>query len=542
MTFFHDYFITIKDRIRSHRTLHSIYQPILLIIHILLYTFTSPLSNLVRLSQTFWACRVLSFKDSENYAGFTTLTAGTWPFYFRFSLALSMFGRKGVSPYLGLGNYPLKNFFYYSESLCFFRKNNNHLILISLFCWWLIHLVWLTDFSISRISIIMVMALLSTTFIGIISMINYNVMGWLFFPLALYGLQTGHWFLVGFAWLGVSFGSFTVLFIGGIFTIIASFSTHSIVPLLAYTPACIKMLLNLLPLFSSNNLIKTLADIAKIIGFSSGKEIRYKRSKAKNAFSAFDKWYYSVIIIQFLIISYCTSGYLNLYLISGFLIFLVNTTLIRFADEENMWILIFSLATSVIIQSSNISYWPILMISYWILISPLPRTQFLKELMVFRVIPTYKPLAPVNIKPILNQFAYFFKQVGYEKRIFMAFNEPAGSYAKIFDGLRFHIEFPLYIALKNKIHLFPDWLAVIQTNYIGAPNCWGREPDEVIQNLALWHADYVMIYQKDSNKLEDKWEKSGFNVISFIDCQDYFYNNIKVNWWLLESPEIHSNN
>jgi hypothetical protein len=219
----------------------------------------------------------------------------------------------------------------------------------------------------------------------------------------------------------------------------------------------------------------------------------------------------------------------------------LNSSFLRFADEENMWMLIFSLATCYVIQSTKVGNLTALLISYWILISPLPRALFLKEVIAFKRIPTFQPLAPVNIRPVMLQFEELFKSAGPEKRIYMAFNDPEGSYVKLFDGLRFHIEFPLYVASQNRIHLFPDWLAVIQTNFVGAPDCWGREPKEVIRNLTDWNADFAMIYQVNNDEIENKWQDSGFRIVSTVDGEAYESDKKKISWWLLERPVPKSN-
>ena len=149
----------------------------------------------------------------------------------------------------------------------------------------------------------------------------------------------------------------------------------------------------------------------------------------------------------------------------------------------------------------------------------------------------------------MEKFAQFFSTVNSEKKIFMAFHDPGNKYVNVFDGLRFHIEFPLYVTSKKGILLFPDWMAMIETNYIGAPNCWGREPNEVLENIKTWDADYALVYQKDLQALDPKWSNTGFKIISHVTWKENEFkskDNIwfpytDLSWWLLQPPLSLSN-
>ena len=544
MVSFNFFFNSIKEWFKTNRMFHSVYPSIRLIIHIILYTITSPITNLINLLKTFWACRVLSFKERENYAGFNTLIASILPYYYRYSLELSRFGRRGVSPNIGFGNYPMNKFFFYTESVPLFRKANNHFVLICLIGWLLSHLLWITDVNIFWVSIIMVLTLLSTTFLASLVRMNYNIMGFLFLPLALFGIQNEYWYLVGFAWLGISFGSITVLLIGGFISIAAAFMSHSLLPILAFIPACLKISINLIPLLSSFKMKGNLLDTARFIGLIRGNTVRYKRPKARETLLAFDKLYYSVVLLLFILMNYISIGYLNIYLIVGFVIFLLNSSIARFADEENIWMLILTFATYAMLQSIEGNYLLFLVFSFWLLISPYPTVLFLGRIFFKKFIPHTGSFEPKNIKPMMDKFIQFFSKVDSGGKIFMAFYDPGSKYVNVFDGLRFHIEFPLYITSKKGIHLFPDWMAVIETNYIGAPNCWGREPEEVLENIKTWDADYAMVYQKDLNELDQKWNNAGFKVINHVTWQknefkskdNIWFPYMDVSFWLLQPP------
>ncbi len=492
------------------------------------------------LVKTISACGVLNLKNASNYAGFSEHSAGTWPFYFRFSLELSRLGRKGVSPFLGFGNHNLNKFFYYTESLFFFRKFSNLLVIFSLVAWLLFHFIWLSKIHIIWILIPLFIALISTSFTGILSIINYNASGWMFFPLALYAILSQNWVLAGISWFLISFGSFTCCFVGGIFTFLAVLTTQSLLPVYAFLPALIKLSFNFLPLVSMGNPKEAFLNIAKAIGLVKTSNIRYKRAENSKKLLTENNLYYAFAIIQFIFVFYHLNSSMNIYLITGFTLFILNTSFLRFADEETIWILTLSLSTAAVIQTINENNFIGLLFSYWILISPLPRIFFLPEKHLNKFVIAIRPFKPVNIKSEMDRYYDLFKNVKPGQRILMAFKEPF-EYDDVFDGLRFHIEFPLYAATLKKIHLFPDWLAVYQTNYIGALNCWGNEPKEIIQNLSSWKADYTMIYQTDSDKIDTKWGKNGFTPISSKLFNGNFMSKQPVNWWLLEYSALKNN-
>ena len=112
-------------------------------------------------------------------------------------------------------------------------SNNSRILLktttvdFSIMCWWFL---------------VMVLILISSTFFaGAFVFLNYNALGWLFFPLGLWGMETGNYFVAGLAWLGASFGSLTVVFIASYLSLISAIRLESFAPLLALVPALLKL-------------------------------------------------------------------------------------------------------------------------------------------------------------------------------------------------------------------------------------------------------------------------------------------------------------
>ena len=138
----------------------------------------------------------------------------------------------------------------------------------------------------------------------------------------------------------------------------------------------------------------------------------------------------------------------------------------------------------------------------------------------------------------------FLSPVPQEGKVFMAFSDPQGVYENIFDGYRQLVELPAYAASRSRILFFPEWWGVFELNYEGAPEIWGRRPDEVLANLDRWETDYVIIYQQEGGVLDPEWQKAGFSKEGEFDWQAFeadfqYHKNFELGdlkWFLLKKP------
>ena len=129
-----------------------------------------------------------------------------------------------------------------------------------------------------------------------------------------------------------------------------------------------------------------------------------------------------------------------------------------------------------------------------------------------------------------------------KERILMIFDDPIVKKADIYDGYRTLTELVRYVAAEKQVHFMPDWWAVFETNYEGAPDFWGRDVESVLENIELWKADYAIIYQDSGSELEGKWEEAGFQVLNKFSWTDYDtdmqgvrpYYGATPDWWLLK--------
>ncbi len=498
-------------------------------VRLFFYPITALLTTPVRLVQTLWECRVLLNGKWGNYPHFNPHSAINSLFYWTMALNISHFGRTGISPYLGLGKYSLSKGFHYSlTSLYAYWGAGAVTLLFGMFGWWLFHLLWLDIANTEWLILVMFISLISTTFYAnTFSLQNYNVLGWLFFPLALYGLMTEQWWIAAIGWLLISFGSITIVFIGGILSLAIAIHNIQIAPLLAILPAGLKTLTHFWPNLTQGNILTTSINVLKGIG-STGKNTKYKRQSGQGM--TITRWYYALLYIQFGIAVTWTGQETYLFWI-GIAIYFINSTYARFADEQSMYMMMLSLATAILIQNGNIFLLP----SYWLLVSPAPLLAGFPSMKVLDVVPRLKPF---TIKPLLNAMEYFLKPVQKDKRVLMIFDNPDNQYEKVFDGYRVNLELPLYIATYKKVHFMPDWWGVFEVNYEDAPEFWGRNVEDVFRNIEQWKADYVVVYQDNDTELDKKWLDAGFEPLTKFCWKDYsiLLQGTKLPapiWWLM---------
>ena len=509
-----------------------------LFIRILSYPVTILFTTPIRLIQSLWNSRILlEGKDWEYYPHFKARISFNSLFYFTRALNLSKYGRSGKAPYLGLGDYSLTRCFHYSLfSLYGYWRAGAVVIIVGMFSWLCMHFAWVHEIQFSWFMLVLYLVLISTTFYAnLFGTQNYNVIGWIFFPIAIFGLVNDYYLLAGFAVFLAGFGSFTVVFLLNIIFVIVAIEQFNILPILSLLPGNFKLLLHFYPFLKQESFVIILNNVLKAIGVRS-KNNKYRRTNTKKITK--HVLYYTILYTQFIIVYYILFSKLPSLFFIGFVVFIINTTFLRFADPQSLQMQMFSLSIVEILQHPNL----FLLTSFWILASPLPMQAFSGRLeYFFDIVPKFKPF---SMKPFIDGMEEFLKEIKRGERVLLALNDPNDIYENIFDGYRTIYELPLYLAAKRDIHLLPDWWAVFELNYQGAPGFWGRDVNSVLKNIKLWKTKYVIIYQTDKPSLDSKWTDAGFKVLNKFSWKDYLqllgedipFKGEAPYWWLLKIP------
>lgn len=508
------------------------------LILVIFYPVTLIVTTPIRLFQTLWNCRVLcDGKQWRRYPHFTPQHALLSFYYHTIALNIYRYGRAGLAPYLGLGNYRLSNLFHYAlPSLYLYWKAGAVTLLSSMFIWWSSYFLWLDAVHpvfLWKI-IVIILILFSTTFYShTFACQNYNVVGWMFLPTIFYAWMNNNWMLAALACLGASFGSMTAVFLIFILSAVYSIEVLSLHPILTVIPATIKLLGHFWPNIQGGNLFKASYNIMKAIGFTRTKT-KYLRDNSMRF--GMLRTYRFLLYMQFGIILWYITGNISYLYIASFITWTLNIIGLRFADDQSLQITIVSVSAALMLNVPDQNIW--LLISFWILISPLPLVFGFKEGKYAPIVPE---LRPIDIHTILIQMEKFLAPVKKGSKVLMAFNDPRNRYEKIFDKYRSLIDSAKYISVKNEFLFLPDWWGVFELNYEGAPDFWGRDIKNIERNKDIWQADYVIVYQETRTTLDKKWAAAGFKELNHFSgnvFEDFFngylpFSGPAPDWWLL---------
>lgn len=514
------------------------------LVRLLIYPVTLLFWNPIRLAKTLWNAQILANGKWSNYNSFAAHTGLNGLFYWRQQLNFDQYGRNGKSPHVGIGNFKLSNWWHIPLTANYlYRYTGAILPLLGMFGWLGFHTLWLDlpDVAIEWGVLVLFLALISSQFYANAFIIqNYNVVGWLFFPLALWGMINGNYWVATFGWLAVSLGSLTALFIGCILSLLWSIQLFSFFPLLSVFPAVLKYLSH----FSYNeNLWNTLTLRAKAIGLTADKGVKYlRKNNSKTNISI--RFIIKIIIgLLFIIIVYIYNYNFIFMPFSIILLYIINKYMYRFADDQSFYMAMFSISIPIVMTTPS----PLILIAYWLVISPLPLFIGAHKGTKYDVPEPHKPF---YIKEILDKVNDFIDPVNKNERILLALSNPGGIYSNIFDGYRVLYESVFYIGSMNEVHVFPDWNAIQENNYEGAPEFWGRDPETVLTNVNKWKANTVLIYQNSGTEIDDIWNKFGFKLLSSFDWRDIFIDGKMPSnvthasatevpkWFLLKVPNI----
>lgn len=506
----------------------------------LFYPLISLITQPIQLIRSLLSSLVLLKGDWKYYPHFNLTPALNNFFYASRALNLKRYGRRGKSPFLGLGEYHLARCFNYTlMSLYPYASAGAVTILVSMVLFIGAQFVWLdnhVDFN--YLLMVVGMCFSSTLFYAnTFRFQNYNAVGWAFFPIGLYGMLTGNYWYALVGWFGVSLGSFTgvvlsVALTGFQFLILGMTGVWEWILILTVFPAVFKIALNFTPFINNPDSKDILKKVLGAIGASSA--VKYKRKKTKK-FNV-KKLYFLMLYIQFAIAYYFILGELPLIFIACILVNLMNSLFIRFADDQSIHMLFLSMGTALVLQAGDLYLLPF----YWLLISPLiVLTGYDHMTKVLEVPPVGKPESLKNIMQTLEEF---IAPITQEDKLYFAYADPEGAYEKVYHGYRHLIELPIYLATQRNIRCMPDWWAVFELNYEDAPEIWGTEPPEVAANMDRWESNYAVIYQIDNPTIDQKWQENGFEVVHDLDWkqfEDQFssYKKLKIKglkWWLIK--------
>ena len=432
---------------------------------------------------------------------------------------IEKWGHFGVSKNIANGHFKLATWFHIKHFSIKAYAQHSYLTTIggvaiwvfSFFSWpismgYQYELFWIMNLS------IILLLFSSMTFYQAFLYQNYNILGWMLFPIffsALYHTQFGLLTLITAIMACVSLTS--VIF-ASVFVLFSFFKTQNIICLLSFIPAGVICILPLFSLFKQGILLGTLKIYSSNLGAVKLTKNSYNRTPIK--------WYETILRISYyLLFAVCylffTDEYPFFTLIAIFL-FIINQHISRIADIQSILIVVTSaMVTDFLIAPNQYMLAPLI-----ISLNPMIGITH-NNIKGERVYGWSTPMKPFDLGPIKRKVEEFLIPVQKGQRVFIAFDDPKGDYDKIFDGYRNLIEIFSVVATQKDFHIFPDWHLIFMHGE--QRQFWGRKPKEVSQIMNNWEADYVIIYETGQYDVHPQWDNSGFQI-----CNE-------LNWKLLES-------
>ncbi len=395
--------------------------------------------------------------------------------------------------------------------------------------WALMHLVWLEAATAWWVLVTtLVLTSSATTYAMAFMKQNYNVLGWIWMPLALFAVLSEHWFLAAFAWLAASMASITVIFVAVPLMLAQYLVTNDLEVFLVLIPALVKSGLHCRSFFQHKEFKVALVNLAKLIGLVKTRA-RYKRV---SRYFPLSDYYFLSLYLAACAVSWYLHGATALLPTTAVLLFVVNWRIARFADIQSVIILFVTVfAAHTIASPAN----GISLALLFLVANPFPVFLGIVEDDLDRGGKRIAIYEPFDHMPIEQECMRMFENVPSGSRIILAFDDPDGVYQDIFDGYRTAIEPFLYVAAREEIHLFPDWHAVGETNTDGEFHIWGRSLDDVRRNMAHWQADYVLYYLASDDALPDEWFER-YRIVGSFDFANHLDDLGQSKPWSDQNP------
>lgn len=477
------------------------------ILQLLLHPILVPLWIIPAWSKSLWNARILLWGRWSDYHGFHARNAINNLFYRTQWININRYGRLAHSPVIGLGDFPLSHWWHLSSIASYFYAYAGAVttLLATLF-WALSHLIWMQSIAWHWVLAVTVLLFFSsTTYLMAFARQNYQMLAWMWFPIALYGLLNQQFIVAAFGFFAAGLLGLTAFAISIPIVLIQALDSAEYLYIFVLLPALLPTLLKLAPVLRKGDLGKSALMLGKLIGLTH-QDVKYKRkSMSLGAFNLYFLLLYGVALGMIWI----SKGETPLLLAFSYVLFLINQRFHRFADEQSVILVFVMSATAEVLQLPG--HW-LALSGLALAVNPSPKLFASGQLLAPAI------FAPFDISPTLKKLRKLL-ELPPMSRVMFAFSDPADEYENIFDGYRILIEAPLAVAAEREIHLFPDWHAVYETNHAGAPSIWGRSKADVGKNLAFWDADYAIVYQDSGTELDKDWLAS-FTVVGEFDWGD----------------------
>lgn len=481
----------------------------------LFFPFLLMVVNPIRFAKTLWFSRVLLVSKGFEYVRYRPVYGVNSLFYWNQALNLKEFGKKGTSPFLGNGDYALNNWWYLSNWSLFLQwRHGASLSIYCMFIWLSAHLVWLSTGLTDHQQILMVLfaCLVSSYFYANAFIVqNYNVVGWLFLPIIIFGLHQELPALATIALFTASFASITVVFFCFWVCLVVSIQNSDPLFMLIGMPAFAKVGFDLI---KADNFFKRALNTLRNIGFGATKSnTKYSRNLFAELLKFNFLYFVSIWIIFACSLFFYGNNFFAALMALGIFLWVLNNSIFRFADNQSFHMYVFSICTASVI--ADFSYLNLFLL--WLVVSPLPT--LIGSASPGSPINKPTPYKPFHITPLINKCMKFLGPVPRNQKVLLVLANPKGKYSNIFEGYREILELLFYCGSKSKINIFPDWYSIFEENNSNQNVLWGTSPDQVVQNLRESGARFFILTVKPNYSFERDFKLLGCEVVDEFDWE-----------------------
>ena len=488
--------------------------------------------------KSLWKSRVLLNGQWDRYMGFHPVNSIAYLFYRTQWINIRRYGRFNRSPIIGLGNYPLSRWFHLSLLASYVYSNAG--AVTTLFCTLILvfsHLVWVQSVDLWWVlSLTLLFFLSSTAYSMAFARQNYQILGWAWYPIALWATLESQYFLALFFWWAASVFSVTAIFFAVPLVIYIAYEDLQFSQVFVLLPAVITVGFRVFSPLFAGNFSEAILSMAKLVGITKSK-VRYSREMHNFGLR---NWYLTLLYSISIATVWIISESVPVLMLIGLSFFVINQRFIRIADVESV-IIVNAFLYMVTALNSEPSM--VIILAGLILLNPIAMVMDVHNVNELGMTDGIAIFQPFDHAKLISLVTDFVRKVAVPGRIIFCFEDPSGKYENLFDGYRNFHELLLNAAAEVELHVIPDWYSVIETNYEGAPQVWGRSPSEAIQNCKILSASHIIVYQEGNSELDEKWTKD-FQLLSVLDWSEpknlaligegfWGENEVPPKWFLL---------
>jgi hypothetical protein len=234
-----------------------------LLFYPLFYVYRMPIAWI----KSLWEARILLRGHWSRYMGFHPNNAILCLFYRTQWINIDRYGHSGKSPVIGLGDYHLKNWFHLSVPASFIYASAGAVTtLVSTLVWVFSHLLWRESVESWwwLFSVVAVIFFSTTAYAMAFARQNYQMLGWMWLPLALYFSNESSYIIATFAWFAAGLAGITPVFFAVPIVLSIALLNQDAILVLVVFPSLLYAAFRFFPLLVDGGLSEVLTNIGKI--------------------------------------------------------------------------------------------------------------------------------------------------------------------------------------------------------------------------------------------------------------------------------------